>query len=408
MSKKLGVGLIGAGFSARFHVKSWVGVRNADIVAIYSRTEKRAKELAHLAEQLGVGKPKTYTDIHELVRDPNVDAVWILIPNFMRVEVVKAIVEEVEQGKSNVKAVACEKPLARTVAEAKEMIKLVEKAGLLHGYLENQVFAPATVKGKEVIWRYGAKYTGRPYLARAAEEHGGPHASWFWNPTLSGGGVLLDMMCHSFEAARYLLLDPNKPKDSLKPKKVYAEIASLKWTLPEYREQLLKTYKVDYSKTPAEDYATSLVVYEDDEGNIVLSETHTSWSFIGAGLRLTFEVLGPEYSLWINTLQPELFVFFSRNVKIPPSEEFVEKQNAEQGLMPTIPDEAITYGYQGENRYMVEKFIKGEQPEENWYDGLLVVQLMMAAYKSAEEGKKIDFKPEELETYVPKVAKGEW
>ena len=130
MSKKLGVGLIGAGFSARFHVKSWVGVRNADIVAIYSRTEKRAKELAHLAEQLGVGKPKTYTDIHELVRDPNVDAVWILIPNFMRVEVVKAIVEEVEQGKSNVKAVACEKPLARTVAEAKEMIKLVEKAGL--------------------------------------------------------------------------------------------------------------------------------------------------------------------------------------------------------------------------------------------------------------------------------------
>ena len=408
MPEKLGVGLIGAGFSARFHVKSWVGVRNADIVAIFSRTEKRAKELAALAEQFGVGKPKVYTNIHDLLSDPNVNAVWILTPNNTRVEIVKAIAEEAEQGKGNLIGVACEKPLARTVAEAKEMIRLIEKAGLLHGYLENQVFSPAVVRGREILWKYGAKYAGRPYLARAAEEHGGPHASWFWNPTISGGGVLLDMMCHSFEAARCMLLDPSKPKDSLKPKKVSAEIASLKWTRPEYIEQLKKTYGVDYSKVPAEDYATAVVVYEDDEGNIVLSETHTSWSFIGAGLRLTFEVLGPEYSLWINTLQPELFVFFSRNVKIPPSEEFVEKQNADQGLMPTIPDEAVTYGYQGENRYMVECFLKREQPAENWYDGLLIVQLMMAAYKSAEEGKKIDFKPEELETYVPKVAKGEW
>lgn len=408
MSKKLGVGLIGAGFSARFHVKGWVGVREADIVAIYSRTEKRAKELAALVEQLGVGKPKVYTNLHDMLSDPNVNAVWILTPNNTRVPIVKAIVEEAKQGKGNLIGVACEKPLARTVAEAKEMIKLVEDAGLLHGYLENQVFAPSVTRGKEILWKYGAKYTGRPYLARAAEEHGGPHASWFWNPTISGGGVLLDMMCHSFEAARYLLIDPNKPKDSLKPRKISAEIASLKWTRPKYIELLKKTYGVDYSKVPAEDYATAIVVYEDDEGNIVLSETHTSWSFIGAGLRLTFEVLGPEYSLWINTLQPELFVFFSRNVKIPPSEEFVEKQNAEQGLMPTIPDEAVTYGYQAEDRYMVKCFIEGKLPEENWYDGLLITQLMMAAYLSAEKGKKINFKPEELENYVPKVAKGEW
>lgn len=402
------MGLIGAGFSARFHVKSWTGVRNADIVAIYSRTEKRAKELAALAEQLGVGKPKVYTDLREMLRDPNVNAVWILTPNDTRIPVVRTIVEEAEQGEGNLVGVACEKPLARNVAEAKEMIRLIEKAGLLHGYLENQVFAPSVTRGREIVWKYGSKYSGRPYLARAAEEHGGPHASWFWNPTISGGGVLLDMMCHSFEAARYLLQDPDKPKGGLKPKKVVAEIASLKWTRPEYIELLKKTYNVDYSKVPAEDYATALIVYEDDEGSVVLTETHTSWSFIGAGLRLTFEVLGPEYSLWINTLQPELFVFFSRNVKIPPSEEFVEKQNADQGLMPTIPDEAVTYGYQAENRHMVECFLRGVQPSENWYDGLLIVQLMMAAYMSAEKGAKIDFKPEELEDYVPKVAKGEW
>ncbi len=129
---------------------------------------------------------------------------------------------------------------------------------------------------------------------------------------------------------------------------------------------------------------------------------------MGAGLRLTFEVLGPEYSLQINTLQPELFMFFSRHVKIPPTEEFVEKQNAEQGLMPVLPNEAVTYGYQEEDRHMVQAFINDKLPRENWYDGLLIVQLMMMAYLSAEKGCAVDFKPELVEDYVPPVAKGEW
>jgi len=407
-SKRLGIAFIGAGFSARFHVRALTGVRNADLVAVYSRTEAHAKELASFAESLGVGKPKVYTDLHEMLRDPNVNAVWILAPNNVRVPIVKAIAEEASQGKGNLVGVACEKPLARNVAEAKEMIRLVEKAGLIHGYLENQVFMPSVVRGKEILWKYGAKYAGRPYLARAAEEHGGPHSSWFWKPTVSGGGVLLDMMCHSLEASRYLLIDPEKGKDSIKPRKVYAEVASLKWTTDRYREELKKKFNVDYSVEPAEDYATAIVVYEDDEGNVIMSETHTSWCFIGAGLRLTFEVLGPEYSLWINTLQPELFTFFSRNVKIPPTEEFVEKQNADQGLMPTIPDEAVTYGYQAEDRHMVDCFIKGIKPREDWYDGLLIVQLMMACYMSAEKGTKIDFSPEAIESYIPPVAKGKW
>ncbi|MEM2740333.1 MAG: gfo/Idh/MocA family oxidoreductase, partial [Candidatus Bathyarchaeia archaeon] len=119
-------------------------------------------------------------------------------------------------------------------------------------------------------------------------------------------------------------------------------------------------------------------------------------------------VLGPEYSITINSLQQELNVFFSRNVKIPPTEEFVEKQAAEQGLMPIIPNEAVTYGYQDEDRHMVECFLRGRKPREDWMDGLLIVQLMMAAYLSAEKGKRVKFNPEELKGYRPQVARGEW
>jgi predicted dehydrogenase len=401
----LRVGFIGAGFVAKFHARAFTMVRNAVITSVFSRTAESAKSLASYIEELGLPRPRTYTDLHEFLSSRELDAVWVLVPNNLRVEVTKAIVEEVTQGKSSVRAVAVEKPLARNVREAREMVNLVEKAGLLHGYLENQVFMPSVTRGKEIIWGLGAKYSGRPYLARAAEEHSGPHNAWFWKPSVSGGGVLLDMGCHSIEASRYLLTNPGLDKSSLKPKYVYGEIGFLKWIKKNYVEELKKRFNVEFDKQPAEDYSLVVVSYEDEEGNLVITEARTSWSYIGAGLRLTFEVLGPEYSMAINTLQPELFTFMSRNIRIPPTELFVEKQNADQGLMPVIPDEAITYGYQAEDAYMVDSFLRNKMPAENWYDGLLVVQLMMHGYLSAETGRRIRFDPQQVEDYIPPVAR---
>ena len=64
---------------------------------------------------------------------------------------------------------------------------------------------------------------------RAAEEHGGPHSPWFWDAERQGGGVLLDMMCHSVEAARFLLSRPGDRRDVLRPVAVQANIDILKW-----------------------------------------------------------------------------------------------------------------------------------------------------------------------------------
>ena len=405
---KIGIGFIGSGFVAGFHAAGFTGVRGAEINAIYNYREESANRLSSKVKALGVGEPKVYTDLHEMLADPSVEAVWMLNPNFKRVETVETIVEEATQGKTDLVGVCCEKPLARTADEAERMVQLVEKAGLLHGYLENQVYAPTVARGKEVIWQQAARHTGRPYLARAAEEHGGPHVAWFWNPKLSGGGVLLDMTCHSIEAARYMLTDPEQPKEVLKPVSVQSTISSLKWTKEPHVTRLKEEYGIDYRESPAEDYALTLIEYQDEDGARVLAEARTSWSYVGPGLRLTFEVLGPEYSISINSLQQELNIFLSRGVNIPASEEFVEKQAAEQGLMPVIPNEAIAYGYQDEDRHMVEAFRAGEPPSETWRDGLLVSQLMMTAYLSAEKNTKLSFDPNAVRGYTPKVAKGEW
>jgi predicted dehydrogenase len=343
-----------------------------------------------------------------MLRDPTVNAPWITNPNNYRIQTAEAISEEARQGKGNLTAVACEKPLARNADEAQRMVDLAKKSGLIHGYLENQVYSPSLVRGRAIAWAYGARASGRPYLARTAEEHGGPHNSWFWNPTISGGGALLDMACHSIEAARSLLTDPRKPKSSLTPRTVTGDIRGLKWTKEPYVTQLRERYGVDYTKTPAEDYASVTIGYEDDEGNKPLSEARTSWCYTGPGLRLSVELLGPEYSVAANSLQQELSVFLSRNISAGQTEDFIEKQAAEQGLMPIVPDEAHAYGYAAECRHMAESFAAGRRPTEDWEDGLLVTQLMMHAYKSAEEERTLRFDQESVSGFVPNVARGNW
>ena len=82
----------------------------------------------------------------------------------------------------------------------------------------------------------------------------------------------------------------------------------------------------------------------------------------------------------------------------------MEKQNAEQGLMPVLGNEAAEYGYEDENRHFVRCFLDGVQPEEDFRAGLEVTELLMTAYMSAEQEKTLGWKPEGLERYVPPVA----
>ncbi|MBP6908999.1 MAG: Gfo/Idh/MocA family oxidoreductase [Candidatus Saccharicenans sp.] len=406
----LGIGFVGGGFITRFHIRSWVGVRGADILGIFDPDQKQAEEAASLARKLKVGQAKTYKSITEMVADPAIDAVWICSPNFTRTEVMEEISQAVIRGKGELIGVSCEKPLGRNVKEARRMLELAQKANLLDGYLENQLFAPAVVRGKEIIWARGASLCGRPYLARAAEEHSGPHRPWFWEGELQGGGVLNDMMCHSVEEARFMLTPPGARRDDLTPVKLSAYATCLKWQLPDYAKKLKMTSggQLDYQHRPAEDFARSIIEYKDKKGNILVVETTTSWCYIGAGLRLSLELLGPEYSLQYNTLDSGLKVFFSRQVKGRAGEDLVEKQNAEVGQMPVVSCEEFEYGYTGENRHMVESFLEGRRPEENFSDGLNVTELLMAAYLSLEKGKTLTFPPAGLETFIPAVARGQW
>jgi predicted dehydrogenase len=410
MSKRLGIGFVGSGFNTRFHIQAFRGIRDADVLGVWSPGRERAESAAALARELDVGECKAYGSITEMVADPAIEAIWLSGPNQARIENVEEIVAAIASGKGTLKGLACEKPLARNVAEAKRVCELAASVGLKTGYLENQLFSPHVETGHKLLWARGASATGRPYLARAAEEHSGPHAPWFWQGALQGGGVLSDMMCHSALLVRHLLTKPGESLSTVTPVKVTGHIASLKWSRPHYAEILKNEMKVplDYTKTPSEDFASVMIEFKTQDGYTVLGEATTSWSYVGAGLRLSAELLGPEYSMQWNSLDPGLRLFFSRAVKGGVGEDLVEKQQAETGGMPVVPSEPVAYGYEAEDRHFARAFLGLEEPRLTFADGLEVVKMLMTAYQSAEQGRTIDFPGENLDTYTSAVSRGEW
>jgi len=222
--------------------------------------------------------------------------------------------------------------------------------------------------------------------------------------------VLNDMMCHSALVVRHLLTKPGAPLSSVRPVRISAHIASLKWSRPAYSKQLSKTMgrDVNYAKSPAEEFASTTIEFEADDGHVVIGEASTSWSFVGAGLRLSAELLGPEYSMSWNTLDSGLKLFFSREVRGKEGEDLVEKQNAEMGLMPVVANEPMAYGYEAEDRHFVRVFLGKEEPLLTFDDGIEVVKVLMTAYQSAEQGKTLSFPPKGLDKFVPAVARGDW
>jgi predicted dehydrogenase len=402
----LRIGFVGSGFIAKFHLKSFESVRHAQITGVYSPTAANRDALAAAATAAELGPCRAHATLESLLSADDVDAIWLLAPNDQRLAVMRALSAAVKSGKSRVRAVACEKPLGRTLSEAREVLALAEDAGLAHGYLENQVFSTAVERGKEIVWRRAVPASSRPYLARAAEEHSGPHEPWFWQGARQGGGVMSDMMCHSVEVGRFLLTEPGAARDTLKLKSVQGSVANLKWTQPHYAKALARDFKgVEMIRHPVEDFARATVTLEDEEGREVIVEASTSWSYVGPGLRIDLALLGPEYAMEFSSLNPSLKVFLSRAISGGQGEDLVEKQNAEQGQMPIVEDEAGTYGYIGENRHMVDCFRHGKMPIETFVDGVEVTKMVMALYKSAETGAVVRFPDPDLETYVPVPAR---
>lgn len=402
----LRIGMIGAGFVAGFHERSLRSVRGVELAGIYAI--QGAEDLAKRAREDKLGNTKVYKNIAELCSA--VDVVCIFAPNFAHVEIMRDIAKAVKAG-ANIKGIICEKPLARNLQEANAMVSMANELGVPTAYFENQIHMPSIIEARRQLAAV-EQQMGSVHLARSAEEHGGPHEPWFWNPTKQGGGVCCDMGCHSIAAGMYMVTPNGKPLDHLKPISIAASMALLKWGKEPWLRQL-RDRGVDYSVTPAEDYSSVTINFKDPKTEIrsVVQATN-SWIYDAPGLRLLMEAFGPGYSYTVNSLQSPagLFISDAAAAAVADSELALEKAQATRGALVLQTNEPDLYGYIAEWRDAISAFDKGKNALLDFEYGRLITMLIMAAYMSHEKKKVIKLTDsevlQELESYVPLIQQG--
>ncbi len=336
--RDVGVGMLGSGFIGEFHTLGLRYVPNARVVANYGAGSERREAFA---ARFG---SRAFGSIEAVCADPGVDLVVVSLPNQLHLEAVRAAA-------SNGKAVACTKPLGRNAAEAAEMLRLVEDAGVFHAYLENVVFNAEIVRMREMV---EAGAVGRPVTFRAREGHSGPHAPHFWDAEAAGGGALLDMASHGVEAARYVFGKEHRIRDA------FAWGATL----------------VHGDKTSGEDNAVMLARFED--GRVATMDV--SWSSKG-GLEGRFELAGTGGRIVSDMATTVLRAFIEQ-----PAGYIGEKADAETGWVFPVPNETYVHGHDAMMGHVVEAFSRGVQPRETFRDGFIVNSVLDAAYRSMRSG----------------------
>jgi predicted dehydrogenase len=333
--------MLGSGLIGMFYTMTLHNQRGRDRVhTICSLPEEEAKRFA---EEWGI--PKWTTDMAEAIDDPETSVVIIGLPNNLHKQAVSLAAKAG-------KAILCTKPLGRNAAEAKEMLNTVEQAGVFHGYLEDLVYTPKTLKSLESV-NNGA--LGKILWVRSRETHPGPHSDWFWDIEQAGGGAIVDMGCHCIEIIRNFIGKGIKP----------VEVMCWADTL---------VHPIN-----AEDHGIALIRFENGS----MGQFEVSWAFRG-GMDLRDEVSGTEGTIWLDHFLRTGFEMFTA---VGRGGYVAEKTEGETGWIFPVGDEVHELGYTHMFADMLNALDNGNQPMETFYDGYIVNAIIDACYQSAKSKK---------------------
>lgn len=195
MEKKVKVGIIGCGGIANGkHMPALSKLSDVELVAFCDLIPEKAEKAK---KQYGTPDAKVYTDYRELLKDPSIEAVHVCTPNRSHAPV---SIDAMYAGKH----VMCEKPMAKTAADARKMVEVAKETGkkLTIGYQHRH--KPEAIYLKSVIDRGDL---GEVYFAKAfaVRRRGTPNWGVFLNEYEQGGGPLIDIGTHSLDITLYLM-----------------------------------------------------------------------------------------------------------------------------------------------------------------------------------------------------------
>jgi|MudIll2142460700_1097286.scaffolds.fasta_scaffold01290_3 predicted dehydrogenase len=320
------VGVIGVGSFGEKRASAVKTCKNGDLLGVADADTSRAKAVSG---KLGV---RSYS-VDELFEDKNIEVVVVCLPNKYHAPVT---IQALKAGKH----VLCEKPLSRNAEEARQMVRAAEEAGKLlktgsnHRYFESVKKAYDIAKSGEI---------GDVISFNGRIGHNGERLknSWFWDKEVSGGGTLLDNGCHLLDIVRWFMGD-------------FAEASGL-------------ATNVYWKDCQVEDTATGVFLTKDGK----MATINSSWRQLAGYFH--FEVNGTHGYI---TVDGRFDTHGGDNLYW-------------QSLKGRGEIQSINYGHVKPNSYglELEEFFadieRGIEPKPSGRDGLEVIKMIEAIYKSS-------------------------
>lgn len=348
--------IVGCGRVSDLHEIGYRGRPEASIVAVCDTTKRRARNKAR-----AWGVEKVYDDYEQVLADPEIDLVEVLVPHHLHASMAMAACEA---GKH----VSVQKPMALTVAEARAMIEAAERNGVRLRVYENFVFYPPIVRAKEMI---EAGEIGEPQMIRIHYNSGSrssgwnvPLGAWLWRfdeGRCGGGPIVFDHGYHLFSVAHFLM----------------GEVERVRAWID--RSRVIPTTYVDAP-------ATVMIKFKGEGRYGVMDFSHTPGMRIESDYYVDdnrVEIVGDKGILFVNRGT-------TKTVDLPALMLFRD------GRTLAVPVEGLDWAesFVACTGQMIDALIDGREPVLSGETGMKVLQVALAVIASAREGREVN--PDEV------------
>ena len=381
----IGIGIIGSRFAAELHAHALGRLRGSkcEIVAVCSRTQASAEAFAR---KFNIGH--VYTDHRALLERKDIQLVTLPVVTSLHHTVA---IDAANAGKH----IVVEKPLTGCFVDADAMsrqamfdgamqnanavLEACRRNGVRLGYAENFVYAPPMAKLRRLMNVSG----GILLDLRAEESHSGSHAAYSRRWATGGGGSLLRMGSHPIGAVIHLKHYEGEQRfgKPIRVKSVLGDVAQLtkidsvrnaprKWLVTEWED--------------VEDWSAAILTFEDGTKATVLS---TDVSLGGVKNLVTAYLSNSVVQVNINP-NTSLQVY-APDGQIWGDEYITEKVETKGGWQFPSPDEDWMRGYPQEMEDFVDAVREGREPLSGALLAHETVEVIYAAYVSAQEGRRV-------------------
>ena len=393
----VGVGLIGAGFLAETRARCYGKAAGVDarVLAVAARGVERAEQFA---ERWHVPHP---CSVDEMLARDDIDLVDLCVPNDVHLELTR---KAAKAGKH----VVCTKPLTAyvgqdlpekmrarddaisgrdpglmrnaAVADADEMVRVCEDAGVRLMYGENWIYAPAVRRALELC----AESNGTILEMRGGESHCGSHSPYskLWRHT--GGGALLRLGAHPIGAMLHAKRHEGVRKhgEPIVPVAVTAEIGDLskiEAVSLEKDEWLARGWR------DVENWGVAIITFSDGSRGVAWGGD----TMLG-GMQSVLEISASNSRFTCNLSPNDMLRAYAPDEKVFGDAYLMEKLHTRGGWSTPMPDEDWTSGHLAMCTDFALAVARGRPAVASGRLGLDVVRVVYSAYMSARTGRRVE------------------